>query len=211
MEYDPASQWYEATITITAGWLTAGGRVDYDDFAHPPDQLRAQLKRLGLDVESLEREEKLIITDWYTATLGQKSKERHSQGSLRVSDVSIYVAQTLMRSEPMPDLLSIGDDESTFARFNEEKPWVEAELSRFIPGFKMRKTTALFSVMRGVHSEWVYKRFEGASDCIIDFKLDESADPARNMMRIRNMRGVAFDGTWHKVTIDKNFGVTLET
>jgi hypothetical protein len=29
VEYDPASQWYDASLTILAGWLKTGGKVSY--------------------------------------------------------------------------------------------------------------------------------------------------------------------------------------
>jgi KaiC/GvpD/RAD55 family RecA-like ATPase len=88
-EYDPASQWYNASITISAGWLSTGGKVDYDTFSQSPDDIRAQFRRVGVKPDVIEREEKLTITDWYTATLGQKSKEKHSHESLRIPELSI--------------------------------------------------------------------------------------------------------------------------
>jgi len=141
VEYDPASQWYNASVTMTAGWVRTGGRIDYSALSQPPDDVRAQLRRLGLDLESLEKDGRLIFTDWYTPTLGQKSRERDSH-SLKVADLSIYLAQAHLRHEPEPDLLMMTDDESTFARFNDERPWMELELTRFIPGYKVRKQRA---------------------------------------------------------------------
>jgi len=210
VEYDPASQWYNASITMTAGWLRTGGRVDYDTFAHSPNDIRTQLMRIGLEPKVPEREEKLKITDWYTATLGQKSNEKNAHDSLKFSELSIYFAQTIMRGDPEPDHLYMVDDESTFARFNDEKAWVELELTRIMPGFKRRKAIGLCSIMQGIHSEWVYKRLEGASDAVIDFKIDESSDEVRNLIRIRLMRDAHFDSRWHHLKIGENFDITLE-
>ena len=64
--------------------------------------------------------------------------------------------------------------------------------------------------MRGVHSEAVYKKWEGASDAVVDFRLNESSDPSQNLMRIRSMRDVGLDGRWHKLKICENFEVMLE-
>jgi KaiC/GvpD/RAD55 family RecA-like ATPase len=194
---------------MTAGWLRTGGRADYDTFAHPPDDIRAQFRRIGLEPEVFEKEEKLNITDWYTATLGQKSKEKHSHDSLRIPELSIYFSQTLMRSEPEPDHLYMEDDDSTFARFNDEKTWVELELTRIMPGFKRRRGIGCCAVMKDVHSEWVYKRLEGVSEAVIDFKVDEICDETRDLMRIRTMRNVGFDRRWHALKISENFAVTL--
>ena len=52
--------------------------------------------------------------------------------------------------------------------------------------------------------------FVGASsEGIVDFKLDETTDPAQNLFRIRNLRNVEFDGRWHKLKVAKNFEVSL--
>ena len=70
--------------------------------------------------------------------------------------------------------------------------------------------TAIAGVMIGIHSEWVYRRWEGASDGIIDFKLEERDGRTRNIMRIRNMRNVGFDSQWHPLKVGGNFEVTIE-
>ena len=64
--------------------------------------------------------------------------------------------------------------------------------------------------MTGVHSDWVYKRLEGGADGVIEFRLDKTSDPPRNLMRIASMRNVGFDGHWHLLQVAENFDVTLE-
>jgi KaiC/GvpD/RAD55 family RecA-like ATPase len=56
VEYEPASQWYAASIAITAGWLKQGGTVSYTAEAQSPDSIRNALKRLGIDTAKLEAE-----------------------------------------------------------------------------------------------------------------------------------------------------------
>ncbi len=216
VEYDPASRWYDASITITAGWLSTGGVVTYNTFAHQPDRIRLKLKRLGLDVGRLESEkleeggEKLRILDFYTATLGQKSKERLSFESLKVGDLSILLAKSGMRAPPTPDHLIVWDDMSTLARFNDEKNWVEFMLSRAVPAILLSRQTGIRGIMRGVHSEWVYGQMEGAFDGIIDLRVDESGEEPRSLIRIRVMHDVPFDARWHPLKLDENFQVILE-
>jgi len=106
--------------------------------------------------------------------------------------------------------LRVVENSSTWYRFNDEKAMMEVELTRFIPSFKLRKSTAIRAIMKDVHSNWVLQQLEGAHDGIIDFKLDESTDPAQNLFRIRSMRNVGFNGRWQKLRIGKNFEVTLE-
>lgn len=51
----------------------------------------------------------------------------------------------------------------------------------------------------------VYKQFEGTCDSVIDFKLDETGEETRDLIRIRNMRNVSFDRRWHALGIGENF------
>ena len=72
-EFDPNSQWYNASISIMAGWLRTGGKVTYGVAAQPVEKVRAKLKGLGLDSKQLENDGRLQLSDWYSMTLGKKS------------------------------------------------------------------------------------------------------------------------------------------
>lgn len=218
VEYDPASQWYNSSVTIAAEWIRSGGTVLYCTFTQPPDDVRAKFIRLGLNVQEQEGSKNLGIYDLYSATLGKKSKEKDAEDSLKAADWSIRFLHQEMPASTASESdfqswskhLVIVDDESTFARFNEEKVWVELELTRIIPSTKLRKITYIAAVMRGIHSEWVYKRLESAMDGVIDFKIDETEGRTRDLIRIRTMRNVHFDREWHEIKIGQNFDVTLE-
>lgn len=212
VEYDAASQWYNASLTIAAGWIKTGGTVSYATAAQLPDNVRSKLARLGLDVQQLEKDEKLEIIDWYTATLGLKSKEKFFLETLKVADLSIMWTKQQMGEDvqQVPDCLILMDDLSFLSRFNDEKAWVEYELTRDFPAMARRKATGVSCLIRGIHSDWVYKRLEAAVDGVVDFKLDETGERARTLMRIRNMHNVDFDSKWYPVKFTENFEVTLE-
>jgi KaiC/GvpD/RAD55 family RecA-like ATPase len=210
VEFSGASQWYNTALTIAAGWLKQGGKVSYNAMSQPPDDIRTGLGRLGVNCDESEKGDKLRIWDWYTATLGKKSNERYSYDSLKVADISVRMLKDDMRQAPQADWLRIIENTSTWYRFNDEKPVMELELTRFIPSFKLRNSTAVRAIMRDVQSNWVVQQLEGAHDGIIDLKLDETTDPAQNMIRIRSMRNVGFDGRWHRLRMGENFEAALE-
>jgi KaiC/GvpD/RAD55 family RecA-like ATPase len=195
---------------MAAGWIKSGGGVSYSVSTQPPTKIRLKLNRLGIDSEILEKDGVLRIWDWYTATLGQKSKEKLAISSLKVSDLSIWYSHEQLQGPPLPDKLLIIDDGSVGVRFNDEKNWVEFSMTRIYPMAKMRDCIIIASLVRGLHSDWVYKRSEVAADGVIDFKLDESVDPAQNLIRIRSMKDIGFDGRWHRLKIGENFEITLE-
>ena len=219
-EYDPTSAWYQASLSIAAEWTKAGGIVTYSVAAQPPENVRSQLAQLGSNVEQLEANDKLRIFDWYTATLGRKSKEKYAFYSLKAADLSLLFAKYLMATSesdvdalpptPSPDWLRILDDMSCLGRFNEEKSWVEFVRTRMIPISSLWKSTGIVGIMRGMHSDSTYKNLESSCDGVIDFKLDETAEEAKSMIRIRSMRSVGFDSKWHTLKTGENFEVTLE-
>jgi len=215
VEYDAASQWYRASLTITREWLKAGGEVGYNVAAQFPNNLRSQLRKLGLNVEELETGGKLEIWDWYTTTLGQKSKERFvGSSTLKVADLSIEIGREelkpAMAGETYPEYLRIWDNCSVMARFNDDKAWVEFILTRIFPSGSHSKSTFIVGVIRGIHSDWVYRQLEDAADGVIDFKIEEIGKETRDVFRIRSMRNVAFDRKWHRLKIGENLEVTLE-
>ena len=121
VEFDPSSQWYGASLTIAAGWLRTGGSVSYIAHSQSPDDVRSQLRSLGVDIEELEQKDRLWITDLYTASLGRKSKEKFAPESLKVADVSLWIAKEAMAESPAPEFLVIADNCSVIDRFNDEK------------------------------------------------------------------------------------------
>jgi len=153
--------------------------------------------------------EKLKVWDLYSATLGRKSTEKYALESLKVADLSVAYSRDRMRLPPSPNVIEIVDDLTVFARFNDERNWVEWELTRDFAAYKMQKVTEILGLIKGVQSEWAYKRLEAASDGVIDFKVDELSDPPRHIMRIRSMRTVGFNGRWQQLNVNENMEVVL--
>jgi KaiC/GvpD/RAD55 family RecA-like ATPase len=209
VEFDPSSIWYNACLTIATKWLQTGGKLVYNVGSQLPENIRAHLNRLGVTTEELEQKDVLRLWDWYTITLGGKSKEKFAMESLKVADISILFAKDQMRAAVDPTLLRVGDNASTLARFNDDKAWVEFFLTRSFPTSTLRKSTLIIGVIRGVHSDWVYKMLEGGADGIVDFKLEESGSTTKDLIRIRSMRNLSFNREWHELKMSDNFEVTL--
>jgi len=214
VEFDPVSQWYNCCLTMAAGWAKTGGDVGYNGFVKPPDDVRSQLSRLGLNVGELENKDRLRIYDWYTPTLGRKSREKYGIDSLKVADQSIQFRLTeddLNNPETLewPESLRIVDNFSALARFNDEKSWIEFMLTRVFPIGPVKKSTLVFGIMKGVHSEWAYRQLEGSTDGIIDFRLDEAGGKTRDLMQIKTMRNVHFKRELNELAVKENFEIAL--
>ena len=211
VEFDAASQWYLMAATIVAGWMKTDGTVNYTADGQSPQTIRMQLNRLGLPTDELEKSDKLQIHDWYTSTLGLKSKEKFAVQSLKVSDVSIDWSKVMKESSERPNLLRIVDNASMMTRFNEERAWVEIELTRSFPRSLIQKSNLILGIIREFHSGQAYKALESAVEGVIDVKVEEVGGEVKNLIRIRKMLNAPFDGRWHKLSIGENFEVTLET
>ena len=209
VEFDPTSLWYAASVTIAAGWLKTGGIVTYSVNGQTPDSIRAQFRRLGFDVETLEKDERLVIFDGYTITLGRRSKEKYAAQSLKAGDLSITYSREVMQAGPVPELLTIVDTVSSLARFNDDRAWVEFLLTRGIPSASLTKSTTIAGIIQGLHPDSVYKQLEAAVDGVVDFKLDEATNPPTNLMRIKSVRNIGFDGRWHQLKKGENSEVIL--
>lgn len=220
VEFDPASQWFNASLTIAAGWIRNGGTSSYNAYNHTPENVRLQLRRLGLDVEKLESEEKLRIIDGYTVQLGQKSKEKYAYDSLKVAEMSILYSKTLIPATGSPypstgwhigpDVLRINEDVVVPLRFNDETNFIDFLRTRVFPSASTRNSTTIHGIAKGVLSESLYKTMEASVDGIIDLRVDEEAGEVRNLMRIRSMQSASYDTRWRRLKVSENFEVTLE-
>jgi KaiC/GvpD/RAD55 family RecA-like ATPase len=210
VEFDPSSQWYDTLAMIATGWLHNGGNVSYNLLAQSPDSTRSRLSRLGVEFAKLELVDRLRIHDYYTSTLGKKPAERLAHNSLKIAEVSIEFLKTQMNGPPIPHILRVVDNVSVWARFNDERSWIEFFLTRGLPLAPLTKSTNIAGIIRDLHSDSVYKQLEDANDGIIDLRLDETGEVVKNLIRIRKMQNVSFDSRWHALKIGENFEVTLE-
>jgi KaiC/GvpD/RAD55 family RecA-like ATPase len=121
------------------------------------------------------------------------------------------MGKEVLHEPAAPDFLVIADNISVLDRCNEEKYWIEPMLPRVYPMGKSRLLTHIGGILgSGVDSEWAYKQLEVVSDCVIDFKLDETGPETRDVMRIRNMRNAPFDRKRHTLRTLPNHELKLE-
>jgi KaiC/GvpD/RAD55 family RecA-like ATPase len=209
VEFDATSQWYNASISIGAGWIRTGGTLAYNVTAQAPERIRKRFSEIHNQSHELEANGTLRIFDWYTATLGRKSKEPLSQDSLRIADLSIQFSRGEIPGPPIPYVLGITDNASVLARFNDEKPWIEFALTRAIPSSYARQSTSIDGILNGVHSEWASRQLEAAYDGVIDFKLEQDGKQTRDVMRVRSLRDLTHDREWHELRVDSNLEISI--
>jgi KaiC/GvpD/RAD55 family RecA-like ATPase len=218
---------------MAAKFLQANGNVAYMAQARAPEDIKRDLAASGVDVTSAQKEGRLDVSDQYSATLtggrlepagAQTGFIEKVQGgmrfrSLKVADLSVEMLKAskedytghLDRLGRSPVLLDIIESMSEMLRFNEEKPFAEWMATRVTPRERMRKGATLHGLVRGLHSEWFYKRMEVISDGIIDISIREQEGESKSFLRLRSLRGQPYDGRWHRIEIQPNGEATLAT
>ncbi len=191
------------------------------------------LEALGVDVKEAFRQERLVIDDWYTATLtgGRIESSGSQQGlfepieggnrvrSLRVSDLSVewlkWKKEGFRPSDVAeswaPGALGIHESLSNDLRFNEENTFAEYMLSRVFPNERRAKRIVLAGVVIGVHSDSFYRRMENATDGMIEVKVVERDNEARDCLRVKSLKGQPRDARWHEIEVKPNGETVLSS
>ena len=226
VEFDPDSQWLAVAATIAAKYLQAGGRVAYVSMTRLPESVRKNLIQLGVDVAQVAREKRLTVDDWYSASLsggriaGDYEKTTFTipiEGgeltrSLKISEMSVEWLR-LSKEGPRPydiaeswppGALAIVDSHSPLLRFNDENTYLEFVTTRVYPNEHKAKRIRIGGITRGVQNESFCRRLEDASDGIIDLRVVERDDQAKNLFRLRSLKGQQHDTRWHEVQIKSN-------
>jgi KaiC/GvpD/RAD55 family RecA-like ATPase len=224
VEFDPESQWLAVAATITAGYLRGGGRVSYTATLRAPENARENLLALGVDVSAATREGRFAVDDLYSATLtggrleggGASVIERIEGGtryrSLKVSDLSVQWLKDMKQGPESgvvwenwpPGAVTIVESDSQMLRFNEEKSYLEWAISRTHPNMRRTKRIYFVGYVRDIHTESFYKRLESDADGVIDVRVMERDEEAKNFLRIRSLKGQPHDARWHEIQIKRN-------
>ncbi len=227
VEFDPESQWFAVATTIAAKVLQHGGNVAFNALARPAEDIEHELSTLGVDVPKAFEESRLSINDWYSATLsggrieplapGANVVESTSKGSkflsLKVQDLSVELLKDSKSSKESSHIysviwpagtLNILDSLSICLRFNEEKAYAEYLETRQNPQQRKMQRITIMGLVRGIHSDWFYKRMEAASDGVVDLQVMEREGKMRNFLRVRGIRGLPHDSSWHLIEIKPN-------
>jgi len=228
VEFDPDSQWFSVAATIAARFLKENRHVGYFAMARSPEEVGRAISALGVDTAASENSGLLAIEDWYSASLAggrlepanpnapvfERVNGRLRVGSLKVADLSVEWLRT-SKDGPRPSYdivefwppgsLAITESCSVILRFSEEKAFIELVESRVRPEERRRKNLISFQgLARGLHSDWLYKRMENASDGVIDLRVMEREDEVKNLLRVRALRGQPHDSRWHEIQVESN-------
>ena len=212
VEFEPQSLWYETSITLCAQALRAGIRTDYHTFTRPPEEVRASLGRLGVDVRSLEADDTFRVWDSFTVQTGLGDAEMVGRASPRervdlrsvkmadwdkgaISEVTGTVSEVDRRR------LHIDDNTSVLVQFNDEKSVTEHFRTLTIPYARKFELCLIHSISTGIYSESLSRQFEAFCDGVIDFRTREEEERLGHYIRVRVTRGTVHDSKWRRLEV----------
>ncbi len=219
VEYDPHSIWYETSLTIAAHALRHSIRTDYHTFMHIPEEIEESLRKLGLDVESLQRGDVFRVLDNYTATTGlDPGKTRKGQDHLwlRSLDLKDWAASTVSEmKQEVPETekrrLHLDDNTSVLVQYNDEKSFIDHWRTHEVPYARKFEHVTIHAVVRGVYSDAFYRQFESLCDGIVDLRSEEGNDgEISHYFRWRSIRGESADTRWRRLRFLANGEITAD-
>ena len=137
--------------------------------------------------------------------------------SLKVSDLGVHWLKASKQGWDAEDVaeawpagvLGIFESNSELLRFNEESQFVEFLQSRVLPNERRAKRIGLAGLVRGIHSETLYRRVESATDGVIEVVVSERDDEAQDLLRVKSLKGQPRDARWHRIRVKPNGEASL--
>ena len=218
VEFEPHSLWHEVSLAIAKQALGRGIKTEYHVFQHTPAEIRLALHNLGAGVEKLEREGLFRVMDSYTPTTpltGPMEGRTEPLLSGRAPDAGQWASaiQTKMKTgfeEEEKRWLHIDDNETVLLEFSDEESIMNGWRTTFVPMAKARELLILHSLVTGVASDSFYRKTEAMADAVIDISTKEVRGRLENYVRLRVLRGVKFDSSWHRVELTSNGEIAVE-
>lgn len=170
-----------------------------------PNNIRANLKTLGLDVSGYEQNGLLTFVDGYSAEAGQESKEKISIPSLGdLTTLGIKITSAL----PSPSFKggSLYFDSLT-PLASKAKPESLVSLVQSV-GAKVKGLSgkAFFTVGLGIDGP-VQRQLEDTADCIVQMEAFEESGSRKRRLRIAKFRARKHQEGWALFTIEDGKGI----
>jgi KaiC/GvpD/RAD55 family RecA-like ATPase len=170
-----------------------------------PDNVRSNMKTMGVDVTGYEQKGLLTFVDGYSAEAGQESKERVSIPSL--GDLTTLGIK-LSSAFPSPSFKggSLYFDSLT-PLASKARPESIVSLVQSV-GAKVKGLggKAFFAVGLGIDTT-VQRQLEDTTDCIVQMEAFEEAGSRKRRLRIAKFRARKHQDSWALFTIEEGKGI----
>jgi len=219
VEFQPHSLWHEVSLTIAAEALKKGIKTEYHVFQFAPEDIRAQLREMGVDVGRSGERGLFRIMDSYTPTTpleksAQALPERLISGrSPKLEQWNRAIREKIRDGfeESEKRWLHIDDNEAILLQYNDEEYISNGWRTIFLPMAKARQLLTLHALVTGIASENFYRKREAIADAVVDMKSTEEGGRLEHYIRLRILRGKKFDSRWRRIELFEKGRVRLSS
>jgi KaiC/GvpD/RAD55 family RecA-like ATPase len=170
-----------------------------------PDNVRSNMKMMGVDVAGYEQKGLLTFVDGYSAEAGQDSKEKISIPSLGdLTTLGIKLTSAL----PSPSFKegSLYFDSLTPLASRARSESIVSLVQSIGAKVKGLSGKAFFAVGLGIDTN-VRRQLEDTTDCIVQMEAFEESGARRRRLRISKFRGRKHQDSWALFTIEEGRGI----
>jgi KaiC/GvpD/RAD55 family RecA-like ATPase len=170
-----------------------------------PDNVRSNMKMMGVDVAGYEQRGLLTFVDGYSAEAGQDSKEKISIPSLGdLTTLGIKLTSAL----PTPSFKegSLYFDSLTPLASRARSESIVSLVQSIGAKVKGLSGKAFFAVGLGIDTN-VRRQLEDTTDCIVQMEAFEESGSRRRRLRISKFRGRKHQDSWALFTIEEGRGI----
>jgi KaiC/GvpD/RAD55 family RecA-like ATPase len=170
-----------------------------------PDNVRSNMKMMGVDVAGYEQKGLLTFVDGYSAEAGQDSKEKVSIPSLGdLTTIGIKLTSAL----PSPSFKegSLYFDSLTPLASRARSESIVSLVQSVGAKVKGLGGKAFFAVGLGIDTN-VRRQLEDTTDCIVQMEAFEESGSRRRRLRISKFRGRKHQDSWALFTIEEGKGI----
>lgn len=170
-----------------------------------PDNVRVNMKAMGIDVTGYEQRGLLTFVDGYSAEAGQESKERFSIPSLGdLTTLGIKLTSAL----PSPSFKggSLYFDSLTPLASKARAESIVSLVQSVGAKVKGLGGKAFFAIGSGIETT-VQRQIEDTTDCIVQMEAFEEAGSRRRRLRIAKLRARKHQDSWALFTIEEGRGI----
>jgi len=173
--------------------------VSYDSF---PNEIRENMKSLGLDASKYEQDETFLFLDCYSSSAGVTSQEKHNvEKPFELSELGIAMSITMQDSRQKPNKVFLDSIVPLLTRLDAAK--VGEFLQDRIAKIKGEKGVFFFTVGKGTVEPGLNRRLEEIVDCIIELDADKKKVGTDRRLRVRKLRGRQFHNEWVSFSIEE--------
>lgn len=182
-------------------YLEHGFTCIYVSLDKTPEEVNANFRKIGVDIENGVYKDKVILIDGYSWLVGKSKNEYHITNLNNLTELNFNIFNAASKLEK--PLLLLFNSISPLSLYNPEG-FVLRFLQILYARIKELGCLGIYVVQAGVHSQEFYSSLEYLVDGVFDMKMGEAQGSIIRYFRIRSLSSIAHETRWVPFNIDSN-------